>query len=398
MPRVLRIINRLNLGGPTHNAAYLSKFLGSGFETMLISGMKELTEESSEFIVENLDLHPLYIPEMHRSLHPFNDYKAYHTLKKIIQKYKPDIVHTHASKAGAIGRLAAWNCSVPVIIHTFHGHVFHSYFNRSTTDLFVGIERYLANRTTKIIALSALQKNELCNIYKIAPSEKFQIIPLGLDLLKFQTNQELKREKFRNDYNIDDDEIAIGIIGRLVAIKNHALFLKAIKTASEKTKKRIRAYIIGDGEERVQVEETARSLGLQFNNSNVKEKNIITFTGWIKEIDKCYAGMDIIALTSDNEGTPVSLIEAQAAGRAILTTDVGGVLDIVIENETALIVDKNNAIMFAEMLFKVIDNDDLRFHLSQKGPEFALSRFSYQRLCKDMAGLYNSSLNESRNK
>ena len=227
MPKVLRIINRLNLGGPTFNAAYLSKFLAPEFETLLVSGMKADSEESSEFIVQNLGLKPVYIPEMYRELNPFRDYKSYFKIRKLIREFKPDIVHTHAAKAGAVGRLAAAHEGVPVIVHTFHGHVFHSYFSPAKTRVFLEIERYLAKRTTKIVTLSEIQKNELSNLYKVAPAERFEIIPLGFDLEKFEIGQDEKRKKFRQQYNIGDDEIAIGIVGRLVSIKNHKLFLQA---------------------------------------------------------------------------------------------------------------------------------------------------------------------------
>ena len=301
MPRVLRIINRLNLGGPTYNAAYLSKYLAPEFETLLVSGMKDDAEESSEFIVKNLDLHPVYIPEMYRELHPFRDYKSYYKLRKLIEEFKPDIVHTHAAKAGAVGRLAASHSGVKAIVHTFHGHIFHSYFSPVKTRMFLEIEKYLAKRTAKIVALSEIQKQELSETYKIAPAEKFQIIPLGFDLKKFEEKRGEKRKNFRTEYNLDEDEIAIGIVGRLVPIKNHELFLTALRIVSERTTKKIRAFIIGDGEERIKIEQLAHSLGLQFNNQNLKEKNILTFTSWIKEIDVSNAGMDIIALTSNNE-------------------------------------------------------------------------------------------------
>lgn len=181
MPRVLRIINRLNLGGPTYNAAYLTKYMEPQYETLLVSGMKEESEESSEYIVENLGIKPVYMPDMYRELNPFKDYKSYYRLRKLIDDYKPDVVHTHAAKAGAVGRLAAIHSGVKVIVHTFHGHVFHSYFNPAKTRMFIEIERYLAKRTTAIITLSDIQKSELVDTFKIAPANKFEIIPLGFD-------------------------------------------------------------------------------------------------------------------------------------------------------------------------------------------------------------------------
>ena len=392
MPKVLRIINRLNLGGPTFNAAYLSKYLGPEFETMLVSGMKADSEESSEFIVKNLDLHPVYMPEMYRELNPFRDYKSYYKLREIIRKFKPEIVHTHAAKAGAVGRLAAAHEGVPVIIHTFHGHVFHSYFSPAKTRVFLEIERFLARKTTKIITLSETQRHELTNIYKVAPENKFEIVPLGFDLEKFEQNKEEKRRVFREKYNISDDEIAIGIVGRLVPIKNHSLFLKALSIVSAKTNKKVRAFIIGDGEDRKLIESLAIKLNLPFNNDNPVEKNILTFTSWIKEIDISNAGMDIIVLTSNNEGTPVSLIEAQASGKPIVSTSIGGIEDIVVKNETALLSPINDEQTLAENLLKLVEDDTLRTRFALSGPDFVRNKFSYQRLCRDMARLYNSLL------
>jgi len=392
MPKVLRIINRLNLGGPTFNAAYLSKFLAPEFETLLVSGMKADSEESSEFIVKNLGLNPVYIPEMYRELNPFRDYKSYFKIRKLIRDFKPDIVHTHAAKAGAVGRLAAAHEGVPVIIHTFHGHIFHSYFGPAKTRVFLEIERYLAKRTTKIVTLSEIQKHELSEVYKVAPPERFEIVPLGFDLEKFETGQEEKRRKFRQAYNIDNDEIAIGIVGRLVPVKNHTLFLKALSIVADKTNKKVRAFIIGDGDERGNIELIAKELGLQFNNEDLQQKNLLTFTSWIKDIDFSNAGMDIIALTSNNEGTPVSLIEAQASGKPIVSTSIGGIEDIVIPNRTAFLSPINDEKTLADNLLKLVEDDMLRQSFSVSGADFVRNKFSYQRLCADMAGLYNSLL------
>lgn len=388
MPKVLRIINRLNLGGPTYNAAYLSKYIDPDFDTLLVSGMKDETEKSSEFIVKNLDLYPVYIPEMYRELNPFKDYKSYFRIRKIIEEYKPDIVHTHAAKAGAVGRLAASHAGVPVIVHTFHGHVFHSYFNPVKERMFLEIERYLAKRTTAIISLSQKQKEELVDTFRIAPASKFEIIPLGFDLNKFATDKDEKRKSFRKEYNIDEDEIAIGIVGRLVPIKNHELFFRAIHKVTQKSTKKVRAFVIGDGEERANLELLATQLGLTFNNENKTEKHPLTFTSWIEQIDVSNAGMDIIALTSKNEGTPVSLIEAQASGKPIVSTDVGGIQNIVSSGQTALLSKSGDVDAFASNLLKLVENDALRYSMSNQGSEFVMEHFSYQRLCRDMAGLY----------
>jgi glycosyltransferase involved in cell wall biosynthesis len=389
--KVLRIINRFNLGGPTYNAAYLTKYLEPDFETLLVGGVKYEEEGSSEFILESLGIKPVIIPEMKRSLSFKDDKKAYLKIKKIIQEFQPDIVHTHASKAGTLGRLAAAKCKVPVIIHTFHGHVFHSYFGKAKTLLYKTIERYLAKKTTKIIAISDIQKEELWKQHQICKKDKLVVVPLGFDLDRFQEDVEEKRKSFRDKYKIEDDEIAIGIIGRLVPIKNHPLFINAINDVKKKTSKKIRVFIIGDGEEKGQLIGLLKRIGLDYTEWNdEKVSATITFTSWIKDIDWANAGLDIIALSSLNEGTPVSLIEAQASNKPIITTNVGGVENIVMENETALIIESDNLDQFSEGLLKLIDDDKLREKMSQKGWGFVKKEFHYSRLIFDVKELYYS--------
>jgi len=211
-PRVLRIINRFNLGGPTYNVGYLSKYMEDEFETLLVGGMKDKSEGSSEFIIEKLGLRPIIIPEMKREIDFKLDRIPYKKIKKIIEEFKPDIVHTHASKAGAIGRLAASKMKVPIILHTFHGHVFHSYFGKAKTTLYKQVEKYLAKKSTKLIAISDIQKQEISGIHKIAQSNKFKVIPLGFDLQRFHDNHSVKRSNFRRKYKVEDNEVAIGIL------------------------------------------------------------------------------------------------------------------------------------------------------------------------------------------
>jgi glycosyltransferase involved in cell wall biosynthesis len=391
--KVLRIINRFNLGGPTYNVAYLSKYLSDDFETLLVGGAKDESEESSDFIVNNLGLNPIIVEEMMREIDLKNDFTAYKKIKKIIQEYKPDIVHTHASKAGTLGRLAASSCGVPIIIHTFHGHVFHSYFGKLKTAFYKNIERYLAKKSTAIIAISEIQKSELVDIHKICKSEKVHIVPLGFDLSKFHENQELKRKLFREKYNLADDEIAISIIGRLVPVKNHTLFLEGLKQVSTQTSKKIRAFIIGDGESRAEIEAKATELGVPFiDGTKSTQKTLLTFTSWIKEIDIALAGSDIIALTSYNEGTPVSLIEAQAANKPIVTTNVGGIENVVLPNKTALLCDNNNATEFSNELLKLLEDDVLRNTMSQNGWMHVKEKFHFTRLVSDMEKLYKKLL------
>lgn len=389
MPKVLRIINRFNLGGPTYNVAYLTKYMAPEFETLLIGGEKEDTEDSSKFIINEIGLHTFLIKEMKRSINFRNDNIAYNKIKNIIKRYQPDIVHTHASKAGTLGRMAANACNVPVVVHTFHGHVFHSYFNKVKTSLFKQIERNLSGKTDKIIAISEKQKIELVNIYKICPEEKVAVIPLGFDLNRFAKNQEEKRKAFRERYSIDKDTIAIGIVGRLVPIKNHTLFIKSIDYILKNTQKKISAFIIGDGEEREKIEKQIQVLNIPYKTPEKRNNApIITFTSWLKNIDEVNAGMDIIALTSLNEGTPVSLIEAQAANRAVVSTNVGGVSNIVKHGETGFLSEINNEYDFMNNLLSLVQNDVLRKTMGQNSRKNVIEKYHYKRLVKDMKQLY----------
>jgi glycosyltransferase involved in cell wall biosynthesis len=397
MPKVLRIINRFNLGGPTYNVAYLSKYMAPEFETLLVGGKHSESEGSSDYILNSLGLHPIIIPEMQREINAFNDYIAYRKIKSIIKEFKPDIVHTHASKAGFLGRVAAKNTNVPIIVHTYHGHVFHSYFNKYKTEFFKSIERNLAKSTTRIIAISEIQRQELCDEHQIADEHQFQVIPLGFDLDRFQLDYNSKRKDFRTKYKLADEEIAIGIVGRLVQVKNHHLFLNAIAKVKSQTNKKIRVFIIGDGELKEELCQLSKNNGLSTCCTNLNgEITDVIFTSWIKNIDWAYAGLDIACLTSLNEGTPVSLIEAQAGSTPIVTTNVGGIENVVIPGKTALLAENNNMEDFANKLLELVNNDDLRNAMHNNSWDFVKSRFHYSRLVDDTKKLYYQLLNEKK--
>lgn len=392
--RILRIINRFNLGGPTYNVAYLSKYLSPDYDTLLIGGANTDEEASSDYILQKLGVHYLKIPEMSREI-GYNDLTAYHKIKAIMQRYKPDIVHTHASKAGFLGRKAAFSLDVPIVVHTYHGHIFHSYFNKYKTAFFKKLERDLARRTSAIVAISETQKYELCKIHKIAEEEKFHVIPLGFDIDRFQEDHDRKRTEFRQQYHLDDNDIAISIIGRLVPIKNHALFIKAFNIVKQKTKHHIRALIVGDGNLRKELTELALSLGLSCSSPENPISNAdIIFTSWIQESDTVLAGSDITALTSLNEGTPVSLIEAQAADTPIVTTNVGGIEDVVLKDKTALLAKNNDLQSFSQQLLRMVDDTKLRHDIENNhtGWNFVKDKFHYSRLVNDTKKLYSELL------
>ncbi|HEV7334087.1 MAG TPA: glycosyltransferase [Flavisolibacter sp.] len=389
MPRVLRILNRLIVGGPVLNATYLTKYLSPEFETLLVVGEREAHEKSADYLATQLGIDYITVPEMGRAISPAKDLQAYYKLKKIIRDFKPDVVHTHAAKPGALGRLAASSCGVPAIVHTYHGHVFHSYFNKLKSGFYINTERFLASKSSAIIAISNAQKKELCDDFRIAPEHKFRVIQLGLDLDKFQQDGEEKRARFRSEFGVKDDEIAIGIIGRLVPVKNHSLFLQALHHVLQNSKRKVKAFIIGDGETRAELEARATALGISFSvQDSEKHPHPLVFTSWRSDVDTINAGLDIITLTSFNEGTPVSLIEAQAANKPILSTRVGGISDIVVEGKTALLANVDDTETFCHHLLQLVENNNLRAELGSNSRSHVMQRFSYQRLMNDMSGLY----------
>lgn len=384
MPKVLRIINRFNIGGPTYNATFLTRYMSEEFETMLVGGLPEPDESDSLHIPRSYGVEPVLIEEMRRLPNLKSDRAAYKKLKQIIQEFQPDIVHTHAAKAGALGRKAAKSCGVPVIVHTYHGHVFHSYFGKYKTKLYKLIERRLAKKSDGIIAISPLQKEELVKQHHICEAEKVKVIQLGFDLGQFQEQLSEKRATTRTTYQLEDETVAVAIVGRLAPIKNHGLFLEAVEEVL-KAGILARFFIVGDGMEYEKIASTVSRLNETYGNC-------IEMTSWIKDIAQFNAGMDIICLTSDNEGTPVSLIEAQACNIPVISTDVGGVKDIVLEGETGFVVPKKDVKAFSEKLAYLIKDKKNREIMSQNGWKFVEQQFHYKTLVRNMENYYKELL------
>lgn len=388
--KVLRIINRFNIGGPTYNATFLSAFLGDDYETMLVGGLPDKGESDSLYIVKKYGVEPVLIEEMVRNPSLSSDRKAYKRLKQMIREYQPDIVHTHASKAGALGRKAAYSCGVPVIVHTFHGHVFHSYFGKLKTTLFKKIERNLAKKSTGIIAISDIQKKELSQDHRICPAEKIKVIPLGFDLAPFHEKALTQRTNTRTEYKLEDDTVAIAIVGRLAPIKNHGFFLDVIEEVFAQSNQKLKVFIVGDGPEKAMISERV----VEINSKSIHE---IVMTSWIKDIGTFNAGMDVICLTSDNEGTPVSLIEAQAGGIPIISTDVGGVKDVVMEGETGFVIPPGDKKTYVQKLLELCLDEKKRAKMSQNGWSYVQEKFHYGTLVKNMDQYYRELL-KSKNK
>ncbi len=391
MIRVLRIINRPTIGGPILNAALLTRHLPAPFETLLVAGACESHETEATELLGGLDW--TQMESMGRSLHLLKDIASFRELQKLIREYRPHIVHTHAAKPGALGRLAASAEGIPVVVHTFHGHVFHSYFNPVKNKIFQGIERYLAKKSDAIIAISPEQKKELAEDFRIAPADKFRVIPLGFDLDRFSKDQSVKRARFRLELGIGEDTIVITLTGRLVPIKNHVFFLESFRRLKELTQSKVLAVFVGDGESRSAIESEAQRFGISFAPIGQQAANTdLIFTSWRTDIDVVNAGSDIIALTSLNEGTPVSLIEALAAEKPVVSTQVGGVESIVHDGISGFLCDKTDSEAFARHLAALVNDAALRQQMGQIGAKYVRTKYTYQRLVRDTYDLYRQLL------
>lgn len=317
--RVMNIIARLNVGGPAVAVTLLTERLASpDYESLLVCGTIEPGEgDMTDYALER-GITPIVIPELGRSLNPVRDIRTMWKLYRLIRTLRPDVVHTHAAKAGFVGRVAAWLAGVPVILHTFHGHVFKGYFSPARTRFFIFLERLTARMSDAIITLSEGLRRELADDYRITHEERITVLPLGLDLGTFVRTPR-KQGAFRTRWNIAPDAPLIGIVGRITPIKNHRLFLEAAALV-RMARCDARFAIVGDGEIRAEIESLVDQLDL---------RDAVIFTGWQRDIAQIDSDLDVQVISSINEGTPVSIIEALAARCPVVATAVGGVPDLL---------------------------------------------------------------------
>ena len=402
--KILRIIARLNVGGPARHVVWLTKELQDDeFQSVLVAGtIPEGEADMSYFAVEN-GVEPFYIADLSRELSPRDLFALWKIFKKI-RSEKPDIIHTHTAKAGTVGRLAGfmyrwftWGTLVgrprPIkIIHTFHGHVFHSYYGKLKTKMFVVIEQLLARiATNRIIVISDQQLGEINGEFGIGKREQFEVIPLGIDLSHF-SNADSDRNALRDEIGAENDEIVVGFVGRLTEIKNipHLLKVASIHlTTLDSNIQRLKFVIVGDGNLRQTLTNECESLGIT---------KIVSFLGHRPDILDLISGMDIIALTSLNEGTPLSLIEAMAAGKPVISTAVGGVVDLLgaVESEEGgfqisergVTVISESPEDFLNGLNYLAKNEQLRNRLADAGKLFVIENYSTDRLVNDLKSLY----------
>ena len=388
--RVARIITRLNIGGPSIQAIGLSRDLRScGFDTCLIHGRLSSGEGDMTTLLPIGDTQTVFISDLMRPVSPLHDLLACWRLYRTLCRWRPDIVHTHMAKAGALGRLAAlaYNRTAGVkrparLIHTYHGHVFEGYFGSPSTRVFLFVERWLGRRTDALIAISSQVRYDLVHTYKIAREDQIRLIPLGFNLDHLTRITSADRERARASLQIPAGAVVVTTVGRLTGIKEHSLFLDMAARLVRRSDRPL-FLIVGDGERRAALEAQVQASGI---GSRVR------FLGWRGDLDRIYGATDVFVLTSRNEGTPVALIEAMASGVASVSTDVGGVRDVITGPGLGLLVPFGDAERLADAVTRFADAPALREEVGRAGRDAVRGTFHLRRLVADISGLYRQLL------
>jgi glycosyltransferase involved in cell wall biosynthesis len=324
------------------------------------------------------------VPQLRRELSPRDDYSAFSRVLAILRDFRPHIVHTHMAKAGAIGRAAAavHNRFAPPadrarVVHTYHGHVLEGYFSPAKTAIFVGIERQMARATDRIVAISPAIRDELLDQHHIGRADQYRVVPLGFDLAAMTAIDDRARVTARQTLDIPASAHVVSTVGRLTAIKQHQLFLETARLVATNDASAI-FLVAGDGELRAPLEQTARDFGLA---------DRVRFLGWRRDLATIYGASDVFLLTSRNEGTPVALIESLAAAVPGVSTDVGGVRD-VIDPTTGALAPFDDAAGLASAIGRLLADPALRQTMGERGRASVVTRYGLDRLVGDIETLY----------
>jgi len=385
--KVLRVIARLNVGGPALHVAYLTEGLADrGYDTTLVAGSLARGEESMAHVAEGRGARIVTLPNLHREISPLNDVRAMFTLARLIRTERPQILHTHTAKAGAVGRLAALLAGddrPPIVVHTFHGHVLRGYFDPVRTGIFSGLERGLARITTRLVAVSPEVRDDLVAL-GVAPAEKFSVIRLGIDLDDRIGDSGDAGSSLRRLFGVSPDEFVVGWVGRMTAIKRVPDVLLAFRRLRDRGVN-ARLCLVGDGPDREAVEQRAHDLGVARHT---------LFVGYQRDVAAYYSFFDAFVLTSANEGTPVVAIESLAAGRPVVATRVGGTPDVVEDGADGMLVPVGDVEAIAAALETLAADPELRRRLGEHGRERVLPRYRVERLVDDVDALYRELLSE----
>jgi glycosyltransferase involved in cell wall biosynthesis len=401
--RVMRLITRLNVGGPSYQAIFLTQRLqDDSFRTRLLAGQVGEREGSMESLAAERGVEFTRVHGLGREISPRTDVATVARLYREMRRYRPHIVHTHLAKAGAVGRLAARLARVPAVVHTYHGHVFHGYFSKRKTGVFLRIERALARWTDRLIVLSEEQEREILGFGVGTPGQMVRI-PLGLELTPF-LDAAAQRGQLRRELGIPEDAPLVGIVARLVPIKAHELFLEAARAVAAR-RPDAQFLIVGDGELRDGLEARAAALGFHVLSETGTGRRVLgpngtapvlRFTGFRSDLPRLYADLDVVVLCSRNEGLPVTIIEALAAARPVAATAVGAVRDLVEDGRTGSLTPPGDAAGLTDAILGLLDDPQRAAELGARGRDRVYPHLTVDRLERDIRRLYHE-LADSKN-
>lgn len=388
--RILRILNRFNIGGPSWNAVLLSKFIGDEFETLLVGGTHYKGEDSSFYLTEKYHVNSIILPYMKRSINPFNDIRTLYYFISLVRKFRPHIIHSHAAKAGFFSRIIKVmkfvNCPT---VHTFHGHVFSNYFSSIETSFYKKIESFLANFTNVIIVPSQKLKKEIIEILRI-PENKVVVIPLAIDLTNFSRISPGFKKQCKEKLNLNHYWI-VGYCGRIIPIKNLTLFIDVIAEL-KKNNCNIKGLIAGNGEISYvnNIISYAKSKNLIAGFGELKHlSNVdLIITGWAQDMQWFYSLIDIFLITSLSEGTPLSLIEAMACGIPCVATPAGGIPDIIKNGISGFFTFSYSVKEISSAIYSLMDNPYLYLKISNEAKKYVTCVHSTENLISQTRNLY----------
>lgn len=391
--KILRVITRLNVGGPARHVVLLDRGLrGRGHETHLVYGSLAPGDASLEHLAIAAGLPTTHIRALGRRVNPISDLRAFSRLLRLVFREAPDVVHTHTAKAGTLGRVAAclFNMTRPrrrrcVVVHTFHGHVLTGYFGPTMNVAVRLAERTLARITDRVVTISPAQRHDIVTRFNIADAARTMVVPLGLDLERL-ARLDSGAAHLRGPLGIPERALVVGFVGRFVAIKDLATLVRAFARVSAQRPDAV-LLLVGDGPLRAEIDALVAALALQ------KQVHLV---GWIEDVAPVHATIDICALSSLNEGTPVAVIEAMAAAKAVVATRVGGVADVVEHERTGLLVPPQSPEALADAILRLAVDPAERSRMGAAGRQAVVARFSPERLVDDIDTLYRDALAQKR--
>lgn len=371
-PTVVQAITRLNIGGPARHVLGVTSGLSHRYTFRVATGTAPPVEGELSSVGLAVDRLPLV-----RSLSPHRDVAALTAMRQLLRHHSADLVHSHMAKAGSVARLAASTLHPrPRTIHTFHGHVLAGYFGPRAEAVFAHVERKLAGRSDRLVAVSEDIRDALLDL-GIGRRAQYEVIPLGLDLEPYLKLRE-GDGALRRSLNVPDDRPLVAVVARLAPVKDHMTLLRALVDVPH-----AHLAVIGDGELRDSLTATASHFGLA---------DRVHFTGWQHDMPTALAGVDAVVLTSRNEGTPMALIEAAAAGRPVVATAVGGMARVVLDGRTGMLVPPGDPGAVASALDRLLEDPALRRRMGERARAHAQQNFGQQTSLDRLSALYDDVL------